>query len=239
MKTIKLLFLSGILLLLGTTGCIEDFTIRGNGIEASEARLTLDFNQVKSEGNFDVHITNGNEYDVVVYAESNIIPYIETNVTGGTLRIYVRGIHNINNRLPMEVYITTPTLRSVVQSGSGIITTDYFSANQFDAVVSGSGKIETAVDAVNVNAIVSGSGTLLISGESTGADLLVSGSGKIDAYDLDLRECEAKISGSGNMWVTVERYLKASISGSGNLYYSGTPDIEKHISGSGNVFDYN
>lgn len=239
MKTIKLLFFSGIILLLGATSCIEDFIVRGNGIETSEARITLDFNQVKSEGNFDVHITNGNEFDVVVNAESNIIPYIETNVTGNTLRIYVRGVHDINNRLPMEVYITTPTLRSVVQSGSGIITTDYFAANQFEAIVSGSGKIETAVDAVNVNAIVSGSGILLMSGEATGADLLVSGSGKIDAYDLNLRDCEAIISGSGNMWITVERYIKASISGSGNIYYSGTPEIETHISGSGNVLNYN
>ena len=57
------------------TGCIEDFTIRGNGIAATEGRITLDFTKVKSEGAFDVHITNGDEFEVVVNAESNIVSY--------------------------------------------------------------------------------------------------------------------------------------------------------------------
>lgn len=239
MKTIKLLFFSGVVLLFATTSCIEDFIIRGNGIEASEGRITLDFDRVKSEGEFDVHITNGDEFEVMVYAESNIIPYIETNVNNNTLRIYIRGIHNVNNRLPMEIYITTPILNGVKQSGSGIITTDYFLTNHFDATISGSGKIETAFDATSVDAIVSGSGNLLLSGVATVADLLVSGSGKIDTYNLELQDCNAKISGSGNIWVSVERFLNASISGSGDIYYYGTPTIEKHISGSGKVINDN
>lgn len=239
MKTIKLLIFSGVVLLFATTSCIEDFTIRGNGIEASERRITLDFDKVKSEGNFDIHITNGEEFDVVVYAESNIIPYIETNVNNNSLRIYIRGIHNVNNRLPMEVYITTPILNGVKQSGSGIITTDYFLTNHFDATISGSGKIETAIDASSIDAVVSGSGELLISGNATKADLLISGSGKIDTYDLELQDCNAKISGSGNIWVSVERFLNASISGSGYVYYYGTPTIEKHISGSGRIINDN
>jgi len=239
MKTIKLIFFGAVALLFATTSCIDDFTIRGNGIEATEGRITRDFDQVKSEGAFDVHITNGDEYEVVITAESNILPYIETDVVGNTLRLHIRGLHNVRNRLPMQVYITTPYIEGIKQSGSGIITTGYFETDDMDLVVSGSGSIETAFDALSVDALVSGSGRLIISGSAVDADFAVSGSGRIDAFDLPVRDCEARISGSGNVWTNVERYLDVTISGSGSVYYYGSPAIETHISGSGNVFREN
>lgn len=235
MKSVQLLLFSIVASLFATTSCIDDITIHGNGTTATESRITTSFNQVTSEGAFDVHITNGNDSEIIVNAESNILPYIETDVNHQTLRIHIRGIHDVKNQLPMEVYITTPYLEGITQSGSGIVTSDYFAANHFNVVISGSGNIETAVDATTVDALISGSGNLLISGGATDAGFIVSGSGKIDANNLHLRDCSAKISGSGNMWVNAERYIKATISGSGNVFYQGTPEIERQISGSGNV----
>ena len=235
MKTFQLLLFSTIVLLFTATGCIDDLTIRGNGMEASEGRITPDFNQVKSEGAFDVHITSGDEPDVTVNAESNILPYIETDVRNHTLRIYIRGVHNVKNQLPMNVYITVPDLEGITQSGSGTVTSGFFTSDRFTVTLSGSGNIETAVDAGTVDALISGSGDLVISGAANDAGFTISGSGKIDAANLTVHDCDAKISGSGNIWVTVEHFLSVAISGSGNVYYQGNPEIEKHISGSGNV----
>lgn len=239
MKTIQLLIVSAVLLLFSTTSCIDDLIIRGNGIEASEARLTNHFSKVKSEGNFDVHISHGSEYDILIEAESNLVPYIETDVHGNTLRIHTQGLRNLQNQIPMKVFITTPYIEDITQSGSGIITTGYFEGEHFNITVSGSGIIETAINANSLDGIVSGSGSVFITGEAVNADLLVSGSGKIDAWDLSLRNCEATISGSGSMWVFAQRFLRANISGSGNVFYSGSPAIETHISGSGNVIREN
>lgn len=239
MKTINLLIISAVVLLFSTTSCVDDLFISGNGIEASEARLTNHFSKVKSEGAFDVHISPGAEYDILIEAESNLIPYIETDVNGNTLRIHTRGLRNLNNSLPMKVFITTPFVENITQSGSGIITTGYFEGEHFDITLSGSGTIETAIDASSLHGIISGSGSVYISGGADDADFLVSGSGKLDAWDLSLRNCEATISGSGSMWVNAQRFLKANISGSGNVFYNGSPSIEKHISGSGNVIREN
>ncbi|NQU54172.1 MAG: DUF2807 domain-containing protein [Bacteroidetes bacterium] len=239
MKTINLLFFSSVSLLLATSSCIDDFTVKGNGIEATEGRITPEFNKVKSAGAFDVHITNGDELEVVINAEQNIIPYIETSVSNGTLQIETKGLHHIKNRLPMEVYITTPSLKGIKQSGSGIITTDYFYSNHVDISISGSGFIQTAMDAEKINASISGSGKLELSGLANDAEFNISGSGKIDSYNLALRACDAKISGSGSMWVNAEQNIHATISGSGNVFYYGNPTIETHISGSGNVIHEN
>lgn len=235
MKTIKLLFFSAPTLLFLTTNCIQDFNIKGNGIATTEGRITPEFNKIKSAGAFNIHITKGDELEVVVNAEQNIIPYIETFVSKGALNIETRGMHNIKNRLPMEVYITTPNLNGIKQSSSGIITSDYFYSDHLHISISGSGSIQAAVDAKKIDASISGSGKLELSGLADLAEFNNSGSGKIDSYNLALRNCKAKISGSGSMWINAVQNIHATISGSGNIFYSGNPNIETHISGSGNI----
>jgi hypothetical protein len=239
MKTFKLSILGVFVLLISTTGCIDNFTIKGNGIETVEERNTSNFNKVKSSGNFVVHITKGDILEVTVNAEQNIIPYIETFVSNNVLSIEIIGFHNIINRLPMEVYITVPSLTGISQSGSGTIVTDNFTADHLDLAISGSGFISTGADASEIDAFISGSGKLDITGEANIANFNISGSGKIDSYDLTLDACNAKISGSGHMWVNAEQSLHAIISGSGNVFYSGNPEIEVHISGSGQVIHEN
>lgn len=239
MKTIKLsFFIAAITILFGATSCIDDLTIRGNGIEGNESRYAPSFDKVKSSGAFDVHITNGEEYEVVVNAETNLLQYIETDVSGNTLDIHIRGIHNVKNRLPMEVYITVPRLRAIKQSGSGVVTTGHFESDEFDISVSGSGLIETAVDCNRLDALISGSGKIFVSGVTNYSKFKISGSGQIDAYDLTAKDCETNISGSGNVYTYVERYLKASISGSGSVFYKGSPSVESHISGSGKIIQH-
>ncbi len=235
MKTIRQFFpLIALLSLLGFSSCDEHF-IRGNGIAESEFRYSSTFEKVKSSGEFDVHITSGDEFEVMVNAESNLLQYIDTRVVGNSLVIDVRGFYNLRNRLPMEVYITTPNLEGIKQSGSGNITTDYFYSDRFDIDISGSGRIQTGVECEDLEINVSGSGQVQISGTADFADLKVSGSGKIYACELEATNCSAKISGSGDICIYVDNFLDATISGSGTVFYRGNPSIESHISGSGKI----
>lgn len=235
MKTIKLLFLGGLAILLATTSCIDDLRVEGNGIPATENRNTSSFNKVKSSGSFDVYIEKGETFEVSVRAEENLLHHIETHVSGDHLNIDVHGINSLRNTLPMEVFITMPELNGVNQSGSGLITTDRFETKKMDLSLSGSGLINTSFDADQVEVSISGSGTLKLAGEAKEAYLRISGSGKIEATQLELNECQADISGSGNMAVSVDEYLEAVISGSGNVLYYGSPEVKTHISGSGHV----
>jgi len=234
MKTIKqITFYS--LLFLATTGCIENFIIDGNGIPVTEVRPANNFNKVISSGDFEVYITKGMKLEVVVNAEQNILPYIETTFSENTLLISQRSLHNFKTRLPMKVYVTLPVLTGVNQSGSGLITTDYFSAERIGLFVSGSGSITTSVDANIVDASISGSGWLKITGDATESNLTISGPGNINSHNLMVNNCNAIISGSGYMQVYALKAISARISGSGNVYYTGNPGVETKISGSGKV----
>jgi hypothetical protein len=240
MKTTQRFFLFlPLSLLLILNSCFNEFIIRGNGIEESEQRYTSSFTCVKSSGAFDVHVSNSDSYEVVVNAETNILPYIETEVSGHTLKIDIRGCNIVRNTFPMEVFISTPVLEGIRQSGSGSVTTGFFTSPEFTIGVSGSGTIETAVDCHQLTTTVSGSGSVLVSGIADYADLTISGSGRFDAYDLPIQHCEARISGSGNIFVHVVNSLDATISGSGSIFYIGIPEIKQHISGSGDIINDN
>lgn len=238
MKTIKQLFILAIAFLLATS-CDDEFRIRGNGIIETEGRSALDFDYVASSGNFDVHITPGDEFEIIVSAESNLLPYIKTDFIGSTLHINVKGVRNLQNTFPMEIYLTTPTLNGASLSGSGTITTGFFEANEYHLAISGSGYIETAVDCNLIEASISGSGGLSLAGDANTGIFNISASGEIESYDLTLDDCHANISGSGNMWVNVDEFLLARISGSGNVFYIGNPEVELHVSGSGSVIHDN
>ncbi|MBK6282299.1 MAG: DUF2807 domain-containing protein [Draconibacterium sp.] len=238
MKTIKQ-FSFFTLLLFAATSCIAEFNIRGNGVEATEERAVSMFNKIKSSGDFDIQIINGDELEVLVTAEENILPYIGTSVSNNTLQIDIQGMHNVRNRLPMRVLITVPQLVSVKQSGSGSITADYFSGDEMEFSLSGSGSISADVDADLVVASISGSGWIIITGDSNESELNISGSGNIDSSELTVDNCNAHISGSGNMQVNALKLITAKISGSGNVYYTGNPVTETNISGSGKLVHRN
>lgn len=226
-------------MLIAGTACIDEHSIEGNGIPATEGRIISSFEKVKSSGAFEVHITSGNEYDVIVSADENLLQYIETYVSGETLHLDVKGLRSLDNRLPMEIFVTSPVLEGVKLSGSGSITTDYYASDDVDIVLSGSGSITTAFNAEEIDALLSGSGKIKLSGVVNSAEFVISGSGNIEASDLEIRDCRTITSGSGDMWIMVDHYLHSRISGSGSVFFYGNPAIEKHISGSGNVISYN
>jgi hypothetical protein len=238
MKTIKQ-FSFYALLLFAATGCIDDFTIHGNGIAATQGRPVSGFDNVQSAGDFDVHIINGDKFEVIINAEENIIPYIETSVSENTLLIDIPGLHNVRNRLPMTVNVTLPTLAGIKQSGSGNITTDFFTCDKVDFYISGSGSISALIDAKIADATISGSGWIKIAGDANQSNLTISGSGNVDSYNLLVNSCNANISGSGNMQIKAIKTIYAKISGSGNIYYTGNPGIDVNISGSGKVIHSN
>lgn len=240
MKTIKIpLFVTTTFFLFATTSCLDDMFINGNGDLQTESRVASGFEEVHSAGDFQVTVFPAQAYSVEVSAESNLLPYIETDVVGNKLRIRTRGIYSLRNHLPIQIAVGTPVLAGVNLSGSGSVKTGSFESDNFSATVSGSGNIDSQISTGQAKAAVSGSGTVYLHGNATSGDFVISGSGKIKSYDLLQNSCVITISGSGDAFVNASETLSANISGSGRVYYVGNPTIHTSISGSGSVVDKN
>jgi hypothetical protein len=235
------------------TGCYKFWrNVEGNYNVVTETRYYSDFKRVFNEGNFDVYIIQDSSNEVIIEAESNLIPLIRTRIEGSALVIDTK--ENLRNNYPMKIFVHTNTIEEIKLSGSGRIyaedlasgdieidisgSGDIFYSGTADEVmsnISGSGSIDMGVECDELDAKISGSGDMEIWGKANRGDLKISGSGSIRSYDLVLQDCYATISGSGSMYLNVADYLNVNISGSGNVYYMGNPIVETKISGSGSV----
>ena len=239
-------------LILWNTGCRKYPFIEGNGNVITEVRPSVSFNRIDNRGEFNVYYIPDTIFRVEVEAESNLIPYIKTTINGNVLEIDSR--ENLNSNYAMKVMVYSPVLAGVDLSGSGLINVQNAASGTFDVILSGSGsiygdvntgffnstlsgsgEIDFSMISDNVKATISGSGNIRLTGQCTFGEYKISESGNIEAFNLPLNECNAQISGSGNIYTTVSDKLVATISGSGNLYYIGNPLIDSNITGSGSI----
>ena len=241
------------IILIWSSGCHKPHGINGNNQVTTETRQVFSFNNITNEGSFNVYITHDSIYQVIVEAESNLIPHIRTLVNGNTLVIDTR--ENLNSNGPINIYVKTPELYGVKLSGSGLMSIDSLGTDHMNVEISGSGNINGKIVANNtVNAKISGSGNIFLELQTTNIDTKISGSGNIDltgetntgthtisgsgninSYNFVQKSCTARISGSGNMYLNVIDNLDINISGSGSIFYIGNPQTNIKITGSGSV----
>jgi len=232
-----IVLIASILLILLLSGCTFE-RIEGNYDLTTEERSVDSFDEIISSGNFRVYIEPDSVTEVVVKAESNIQSYVYTISDGNTLRLGFKNGYNIRENYPVEVYIRTPHAKILRLQGSGMMECLGFTEEVAELDLSGSGRIISDYSVRTMKASISGSGSINLTGSADNSLFRVSGSGNIRALDMPMQNCDASISGSGDIYVAVSEQLDVTISGSGCLYYSGNPDIDSRISGSGRVKQY-
>lgn len=213
--------------------------VEGDGNEVTKNRKISDYDEIKVKGGLDVALVSGNEGDIEIQGESNLIEYIVTEIDGDILKIYVKKGYWLKPSRGKKLIITVPfkDITHVTLSGSGDInSSDVIKASDFKTAISGSGDINLVVEANNVWGQVSGSGDLFLKGSAESFNGAVSGSGDLQAYNLKSKDVTATVSGSGDIEVMAISSLKARVSGSGDIFYKGDPQKEdKKISGSGDI----
>lgn len=211
--------------------------VKGNGKVTDEKRTVGNFDKVAVSGHYKVILQEGNEGDVFITAEENLMEYIVTEVKNGTLKVGSKKGYSIRSTEKIEIVVNYRDIDGAYMSGSGRLTANNkVKANNFDMAVSGSGRIEIELDASEVEAKVSGSGSVKLAGNSDEMNCSISGSGSINGYDMSVKKVTARISGSGSAKVHALEEIHATTSGSGNVRYTGDPTIIKaKSSGSGSV----
>jgi hypothetical protein len=66
-------------------------------------------------------------------------------------------------------------------------------------------------------------------------DIYITGAGNVSAFDMEVDDCQIRVSGSAHCEVSVEKSLYVQISGVGNVFYKGSPTLSSDISGVGNI----
>jgi len=215
--------------------------VKGNGDIITKTRTVSNYDKIGVAGAFDVKLFKGNEAEITIKADENLMEYIITEVKNGNLKIKTKKGYNIRASKTIVITIPFDDISAVSLAGSGdIYSDDVLDTSNLKLSLAGSGDINLGVSTKNLETSIAGSGNMNLKGDSKEYTCSIAGSGNINAYKLKASKVTVKIAGSGNVKVHATNEIHAKSAGSGNIYYTGNPSVEKTSSaGSGSIVKKN
>ncbi len=182
--------------------------VKGNGRMQREQRQVGRFDRIVSLGSMDVRVQQSpSAQGVVVEAEANVLPLVETMVRGGVLTIKYKSGSSFSTRRGVRITVTTPVLRSAELRGSGDLHfARGFRQPSLEVSLAGSGDVSFADAAID--------GDLLVN---------VKGSGDVEGQVMTGGNVRITLLGSGDVSLSLGRpqSVGASLNGSGDVNLRG------------------
>lgn len=215
------------------TGCSAG--VVGSGHVASENRPVNGVEAVELSGVGELTIVQGEPESLVVEAEDNILPRLESRVAGGTLELSEKGI--LMPRRPIRFKLTASHLKSVTSTGTGSVQADgWTNPGKLTIRLEGAGGVNLAhLDCATLKVALEGAGHVRVQGQAHAQEIELAGSADYSAPDFKTQAAHLTISGAGDAQVWAADELKVEISGAGSVKYYGQPKITREISGAGSL----
>ena len=213
--------------------------VRGSGEIISEARTLDEFSSVSVDYPAEITIKQGNTQSVTITTDDNLMPQLETQVSGGELHIQQKNLpfsQRVNPSKAVQITLIVKDLTHISFPSAGTLTVDGLKTDSLSVDTSGAGKITlTDLNLQTLSADLSGAGDIEASGTAQNLDLNISGVGSFNGQDLATTDAGVTVSGVGNATLWVTHHLTANISGVGSINYYGSPNVSSNVSGLGKV----
>ncbi len=222
------------------------FTGRGSGNVVTEVYDLEEFNYLQFKGQGNIYYTQGDDYEVVVSAEDNILDRMNVIVKSKKLSIdYERDYFwpfgsMIFPTKEINVYVKAPDIDKLRFDGTANFSTEYLDTKSLEIQFNGAGKLKIDglhVDSLKVN--IDGVSECFIKGSVSTQKIIINGAGKYYADSLISDTAEIDINGSADVSLYVSDKLDAVINGTGKIIYKGDPTtVDKKINGVGEIRKY-
>jgi len=203
-----------------------------------EERTVNEFSSITLNCSADVVIRDrmlSDKNKVVVKAAANILPLVTTSISGGNLKIDMKGC--VSGNTAIEVYVYVNEISKVKNDGSGTVKSDnVLKSDRFDVALDGSGAIELKLRANRVNIDHDGSGRIVLAGNANELEVNHDSSGESELSSMQAEEAEVNLDGSGTVSVFATNAMNLSLDGSGTIIYKGNPkELKTNKDGSGEI----
>ncbi len=210
----KLKILLIVLLFVTFSGC-NYWGVRGNGDFTNEVRDIDEFSELEVSGAFVVYIRVGEEPNLEIDADDNLLRYISTKVRRGKLIIEAK--KSLRPRRDITIRVSTPDLNNVEASGANEVIVKGVNSRDFKVGMSGACEFEA-------------------DGETEFLKIELSGAGYVNTKDLLADEVKIELSGAASADVYASSFLDAEVSGAGSINYFGDPDdVRSEVSGAASI----
>ena len=200
--------------------------------DRTEDRNVRDFDAVKVSAGIDLYISMDNEESVRVVADEDIIDDIQTEVRGGTLRIYMKdnnwldNLFNWGRSQSRKVYVTARKLKSIeASSGSDVKSENKLEGDVLKVEASSGSDVNLDVVYKEVSLSASSGSDARLSGKAKFFTASASSGSDINARDLEAQFCNVNVSSGADAIVTATEELKANASSGADVRYYGNPEI--------------
>ncbi|MTV37596.1 head GIN domain-containing protein [Duganella radicis] len=211
--------------------------VQGNGQHLVESRQVATLDSVDINGPMQVEIRVGQGTSLQVEGDSNILPLLRTDASGGMLRLWVDG--NVRTSHPLRVTYTTPQLREVAANGSGQLNISGLNGGPLGLSLNGSRAVRLAGQVSRLDARLNGSGGLNASALDSGStSARLSGSGRLELGRINGEQLALELHGSGSASASGNvRNLTVRLNGSGSADLAGLTSqvAELNANGSGGI----
>lgn len=232
----KIYLIISVITLLTQTNCAQN-AIKGDGNVVTETRQTETYDKITLLGSATIELVTGTEGNLVVSAESNIVPYVETFVEGNELIVRFKDDFNYSTKKGIKISVPVQEISEITLKGSGdIIASKTLNIDNLDLNLDGSGDITLNLEAQKIQAKVNGSGDIDLKGNTIELTGNVNGSGDLNAKKLISKNSVLIVNGSGDIESTTTEKVDAMVVGSGDISVYGNPtNVTKNVNGSGNI----
>ena len=220
----------------------ESSCFKSTGKIVQEQRaVSTGVNAIIMEDNIDLVITQDSEAAMMVEGGENLLPYVNTEVSGNELKISSDNKCSFlrDYDIPITVYLSVPDLKSINYTGQGMVScTNTLNLNEFDFETRrGTGSINMNINANKISVRQhTGPTDITISGSANNVYLYGGGNGWIYAQNLDANDVHANNAGTGDISLKASNTLLVELSSIGNINYYGDPVVTVSVhTGSGQL----
>jgi hypothetical protein len=211
-----------------------------------ETREVSDFDRVVFSGFGELVISQGEAETLTVEADDEIMPKIDTHVSGGTLFIGYKhgGILDmiwdwttyVGSSWHLRYNLTVKKLTGLECSGAGSTVLSTLTTDHLNVRLSGAGSVTVdPLTAEKLEVELSGAGSISVGGKVTEQKSRCSGVGSYRGGSLESQKANVRLSGTGSATVWVKEELDAEVSGIGSVEYYGNPHVNQGVHGIGKV----
>ena len=202
-------------------------TITGSGNVVTQEEAITGFDQVDISHSFEVDISQGDTFSVVIRVDDNLVRYLEVVKVGNTLQIGLKPDPPNIMSATLEAEVTMPELTGLDMSGSSHATIIGFKSAQALAVnASGASHLQGHFEADTVSFNLGGSSEVVLTGSAQNMMIEeASGSSDANLTDFPVIDASVKAGGKSQVTVNVSGRLDVDASNSANVYYLGDPTL--------------
>lgn len=220
----------------------ESSCFKGSGTTITEQRaIDNTITEIVIEDNIDVIISQGAESKLAIEGGENLLPYINTDISGSLLKITSDnkcGFFRDYNK-PLTAYIILPDLKKITINGQSDMASDgILDVSTLDVDMrkaTGTVQLNLNADAVAIRQHT-GPADVYLSGTTKKLYAYSGGNGWLYLNGMQVKNAHVNHGGTGDIFVKADSTLLVELTSIGNINYYGNPLVTVSVnSGKGDL----